>query len=113
MTRELLADVPDLTAIVVTMNMPTLGALEALRSNGVSVPQQISFIGFDTDDDTHHLPDPIAAIRYPAIRLGRAAAELLVERLKTGTRRPALHTQMGADLFLGASTCPPKPSRRE
>lgn len=104
MTQQLLASVGDLSALVVTMNMPTLGALEALRTRNVSIPETLSFIGFDTDDDTHHLPDPIAAIRYPAIRLGRAAAAMLVERLGAGSDRGAQHTQMGADLFLGAST---------
>ena len=49
----------------------------------------------------------MAAIRYPSIRLGRAAADLLVERLKSGQERPAFHTRMGADLFLGSSTAPP------
>lgn len=107
MTRDLLADVPGLTALVVTMNMPTLGALEALRTANLKVPAEISFIGFDTDDDTHHLPEPIAAIRYPAIRLGRAAAGLLVERLKSGTAQPAMQIMMGADLFLGSSTARP------
>jgi DNA-binding LacI/PurR family transcriptional regulator len=108
MTQQLLANVTDLTGLVVTMNMPTLGALEALRAGNVQVPAQISFIGFDTDDDTHHLPEPMAAIRYPAIRLGRAAANLLVERLRSGARSPAMHTMMGADLFLGSSTAPPR-----
>lgn len=104
MTRTLLAQAPDLTALVVTMNMPTLGALEALRTNGIAIPDQLSFIGFDTDDDTHHLPDPVAAIRYPAIRLGRSAAALLTERLSAGAERPAASIRMGADLFLGSST---------
>lgn len=109
MTQTLLRDVPDLTALVVTMNMPTLGALEALRIGNIAIPDQLSFIGFDTDDETHHLPDPVAAIRYPAIRLGRAAANLLVERLTLGTERPSRNTRMGADLFLGTSTAPPDP----
>ncbi len=107
MTRQLLGEMPGMTALVVTMNMPTLGALEALRAENVAVPERVSFIGFDTDDDTHRLPDPVAAIRYPAIRLGRAAADLLVQRLAAGSTRPALATQMGADLFLGTSTAPP------
>ncbi len=106
MTQQLLDAVPDLTALVVTMNMPTLGALEALRSRNISIPDRMSFIGFDTDDDTHHLPETVAAIRYPAIRLGRAAADLLVQRLRLGGEGGALNTRMGADLFLGASTGP-------
>jgi DNA-binding LacI/PurR family transcriptional regulator len=108
MAQSLIAEVPGLTALVVTMNMPTQGALEALRSGQIAIPDGLSFIGFDTDDETHHLPDPFAAIRYPAIRLGRAAADLLVQRLKLGSGRPALNTQMGADLFLGSSTAPPR-----
>jgi LacI family transcriptional regulator len=108
MAQSLITEVPGLTALVVTMNMPTQGALEALRSGQIAIPDGLSFIGFDTDDETHHLPDPFAAIRYPAIRLGRAAADLLVQRLKLGGGRPALNTQMGADLFLGSSTAPPR-----
>jgi len=108
MTQDLITSVPDLSALVVTMNMPTLGALDAVRSARLGIPEQLSFIGFDTDDDTHHLPDPMAAIRYPAIRLGRAAAALLVHRLRTGLDGPAMNMQMGADLFLGSSTAPPQ-----
>lgn len=108
MTQQLLAEASGLTALVVTMNMPTLGALEALRGAGVAIPDQVSFIGFDTDDETHHLPEPVAAIRYPAIRLGRAAAALLVNRLKSGDEGASRNTRMGADLFLGSSTAPPR-----
>ncbi len=107
MTTELLREIPALSALVVTMNMPTLGALEALHAANIGIPDQLSFIGFDTDDDTHHLPSQVAAIRYPAVRLGRAAADLLVERLRDGSGGPARKTQMGADLFLGSSIAPP------
>ncbi len=113
MTQDLIAGVPGLSALVVTMNMPTLGALDAVRSARQTARclPRLRFIGFDTDDDTHHLPDPMAAIRYPAIRLGRASADLLVQRLKAGHSGPALNTQMGADLFLGSSTAPPSPPK--
>lgn len=107
MATELLAREARPSALVVTMNMPTLGALEALRRANLRIPEDLSFIGFDTDDATHHLPEPVAAIRYPAIRLGRESAQLLVRRLGEDIPAPARHLSMGADLFLGSSTAPP------
>ncbi|SFZ83025.1 transcriptional regulator, LacI family [Devosia enhydra] len=104
MASQLLADVPDMTALMVSVNMPTLGALDAVHRAGLAVPDQISFIGYDSDDDTHRLPERIAAIRYPAMRLGQEAAEMLVRRLREEGDAPGRATQMGPDLYLGAST---------
>lgn len=106
MASQLIADAPDMSALMVSVNMPTLGALDALHRAGRSTPEDISFIGYDSDDDTHRLPERIAAIRYPAMRLGQEAAEMLVRRLRDDTEGPARATQMGADLYLGGSTRP-------
>lgn len=70
------------TALFTVDSMMTQGALLALRSMGLSIPHNVSVIGFD-DFDLATFTDPqITVVSQPVSEIGRAAAGLLFDRLE-------------------------------
>jgi LacI family transcriptional regulator len=74
-----LAEARTSTAIFATSDELTIGILEVLRDNGVSVPRDVSLVGFDDVGPLHLFSPGITAIRQPVRELGARALSLLVE----------------------------------
>jgi len=93
------------TAVFCANDLIALGALETARQYGCRVPQDISIIGFDDIDEAERVTPSLTTIQQPPRRLGVAAAETLIERLKgrTEPRRVALKFS----LVVRESTAPP------
>ncbi len=77
------------TALFVTNNMMTLGALVGLKKAGLRVPDDISLIAFDDQDWYSVFQPPITGIVNPAYEMGRAAAERMLLHLGGGNDVPA------------------------
>lgn len=80
---------PDLTAIIAGNDTIALGVISALSQRGLSVPEDVSVLGFDDLPFAAHLVPPLTTIRVDAAWQGREAAELLLRRLggEEGERR--------------------------
>jgi LacI family transcriptional regulator len=76
------ADVP--TAIFIANVNQTIGALAALRSLGVRVPDDLSIVCHDDDVVLEYVDPRVTAIRMPLLRLGAAAIDALVARIDGG-----------------------------
>jgi LacI family transcriptional regulator len=70
------------TAVVSANDMVALGFLDAARAAGVSVPGDVSVIGFDNDPEA--LLAGLTTIERPTEVLGEAIARTLLERLAAG-----------------------------
>jgi DNA-binding LacI/PurR family transcriptional regulator len=72
-------------------NLPmTLGALQAARERGFSVPRELSLVAFDDTPWATFLDPPLTTISQPTDELGSAAATLLIDRVEeryTGSAR--------------------------
>jgi LacI family transcriptional regulator len=69
------------TALFTVDSLMTQGALLAFRSMGISIPHDVSLIGFD-DFNLATFTDPqITVVSQPVSEIGRAAARLLFDRL--------------------------------
>jgi DNA-binding LacI/PurR family transcriptional regulator len=75
-------DVP--TAIFIANVNQTIGALAALRSLGVRVPDDLSVVCHDDDIVLDYVDPQVTAIRMPLLRLGAAAIDALVARIEGG-----------------------------
>src|SRR5205807_10468279 len=82
---HLLLDIqPPPTAIFSGNNLMSIGALSAIASRNLTVPDDVVLVGFDdfpfpwSDAFRPHL----TTVAQPTYELGRRAAELLVQRLK-------------------------------
>jgi LacI family transcriptional regulator len=74
------------TALFATSDLITLGVLDALAEEGVSVPHDVSLLSFDDFDFAPHLKCPITAVRQPREMMGELAVKLLVEQFEGGAR---------------------------
>jgi len=76
----LLSDAPDITAIFCVNDMVALGVLKKLRELGLSVPEDVSVVGFDDSYFAGLLSPALTTVRQQPYRLGRTAAELAIKR---------------------------------
>lgn len=78
------------TAVVCASDMMALGAVRAARQRGLSVPGQVSVVGFDDSPLIAFTDPPLTTIRQPVTAMGQAAVRALLEEVG-GT--PAPHSE--------------------
>ena len=95
---EALSNGLEFTCVAAANDDQALGALRRLREEGLSVPGDCSVVGFDDI--------PVAAyaglttIRQPAVEIGRAAADLLIEKIRNPLDIPSPPPQILLDVEL-------------
>lgn len=72
-------ELPD--AFLAANDRMALGVLRALRANNLSVPAEISVVGFD-DLEAASADPPLTTIRQPVFEMGQRAGEILIAKLK-------------------------------
>lgn len=96
------------TALICANDLMAFGALEYCRSNGISVPSDVSIVGFD-DVPTASLVTPrLTTVRQPAADLGAAAASLLFG-LIDDDEDPTPPAPFATTLMERESVAPPAP----
>ncbi len=83
-TGELLDAAERPTAIIAGGNQLMIGALAVISERGLEIGSDISFLGCDDIPITSLHRPPIAVVRRDNEGIGRAAAELILARLKNG-----------------------------
>lgn len=73
------------TAVIVTNYDMTHGAVLALNEKNISVPEDISFIGYDDYSLTQIYKPKLTIIMQPMIEMGEKAASLILKILKNKT----------------------------
>jgi diguanylate cyclase (GGDEF)-like protein len=86
------------TALVAASDYMALGAIQALSARGLSVPDDISVIGFDDVDEARFATPPLSTVRQPLREQGRRATELLLAQIQGSAvpEREVLHTDFVA-----------------
>lgn len=67
------------TGVFCGNDLIALGMLQGLFAAGVAVPGDVAIVGYDDAEVAAAAVVPLSSIRRPATRVGKAAAELLVE----------------------------------
>ncbi|WP_157076235.1 LacI family DNA-binding transcriptional regulator [Alicyclobacillus kakegawensis] len=70
------------TAILASTDVMALGVIEYLQSIGMSVPEDVSVVGFDDAPFSRYVTPPIATVRHDIYQLGRHAASMLISKLE-------------------------------
>jgi DNA-binding LacI/PurR family transcriptional regulator len=70
------------TALLATNDNVARGAMEALQADGISVPDDVSIVGYD--DFGLSISPPLSTIRADLEEVGRLAMEALIRRIETG-----------------------------
>jgi LacI family transcriptional regulator len=70
------------TAVVVGTDKMALGALHAMRERGLSVPEDVSIIGFDNSELAAFVAPPLTTIEFKFDKQDELAVKYLVELIK-------------------------------
>ncbi|WP_254447170.1 LacI family DNA-binding transcriptional regulator [Ruegeria sp. HKCCA0235A] len=87
-TRELMDLHSPPTAIFCQNDRMAIGCYEALKELGLSIPEDISVIGFDDDETARHLSPPLTSMILPTRAMGRWVVEQLFHGPTDGQRHP-------------------------
>lgn len=96
------------TAIFCMSDEMAFGILQAAKERGVSVPEELSVVGFD--DHSVAAAFGLTTVRQPVRLMGRAAATALLDQLRTGAGPH--HQLIAVELVKRSSTAPPPPAHR-
>ena len=102
--RALLDRAPDVTAVFAFSDRLALAARDAARERGVSVPGDLSIVGFD---DTAPAGDGLTSVHQPLREKGRIAAERLLGALSHDPPPPGAEL-LPTRLVVRDSTAPPQ-----
>jgi LacI family transcriptional regulator len=67
------------TAVFIGSDVVALGAIDAIHSRGLRIPDDISVIGFDDVSLGKYLRPPLTTVHLPAYDLGRKASEMVLQ----------------------------------
>ena len=100
------------TAVFTANNLMTIGALHALRDRGVSVPSEISIIGFDDLEFAELTNPPLTVIARDARLQGSQAMDLMIKHLNNGGNTPPEHSMVDVQLVERGSCAAPRESQK-
>lgn len=102
LTHQLLAQ-GGISALFASNDLFAVGALRAAAERGLTVPRDLSVIGFDGIDLGPYLHPALSSVGYPIRELGERAASVLIERItRPGT--PTREVVLSPQLILREST---------
>jgi DNA-binding LacI/PurR family transcriptional regulator len=97
------------TAIFAANDLIAVGAIGALRSAGLRVPEDLSVVGYDDSQLASLDLVDLTSVHQPLERFGQLAVELLIERM--AGRRQGSRTERIAPTLVVRSTSGPAPDR--
>jgi LacI family transcriptional regulator len=92
------------SAVLVGNNLMTLGALQAIHEDCLSIPQDMAIIGFDDMPWAASLQPPLTVIAQPTFEMGVTAARLLLDRI-VNPDLPTRNVILDTRLIVRASSC--------
>ncbi len=95
------------TGIVCASDVLALGTIRAVRRAGLSVPGDVSVIGYDDSPLMNCVEPPLTTVRQPIDAMGRAAVDLLIGAIDR-TDLPADELLFEPELVVRSSTGRPR-----
>lgn len=78
------------TAVVAANDQTALGAISALTERGISIPRDISVVGFDDIPESQYFLPPLTTVRFDFAGQGRIAIDRLLAKIDPKRIEPAL-----------------------
>ncbi len=92
------------TAVQAINDLVAIGCADALLSQGLKIPDDISIVGFGNILLTEHFRVPLTTVRQPKFRMGIAAVEMMMSLIRG---EPAQSKRLPAELVERKSSAPP------
>lgn len=100
------------TAVFTANNLMTMGSLHALCDRGVSVPSEISIIGFDDLEFAELINPSLSVIARDARLQGSQAMDLMIKHLNNEANTPPEHSMVDVQLVERGSCAAPRKSQK-
>ena len=104
---EILAAAELPTAVVVANDMMALGAMREFRKAGLSIPGDISLVGFDDIAFAALSEPPLTTVCSPRAEIGRRVVETLITMIENPGRQ-GVELRIPTHLIARDSTAPPR-----
>ncbi len=92
------------TAVFARNDYTAIGALRAAHTLGLSMPSDLAIAGFDNIPIAAYQTPPLTTVEQPIAEQGRIAAELLLKRIESSSRRQRQTVQLPCKLIVREST---------
>ncbi len=92
--HRLIAQAPDLEALLACNDNMALGAMQAARSLGRAIPGDLALVGFDDIPEAAYFYPPLTTVKQGLSEMGRVAVRQLDRMLKAGRQplaKPEVH----------------------
>jgi LacI family transcriptional regulator len=106
--QQLLALPKPPTAVFTHNDVLALGAMHAIWEAGLSIPDDISILGYDDTVGSAYLSPPLTTVRFPKAEMGRQAAHRILELVRNNQELPAHTAVLPVELVVRASTAAPQ-----
>jgi len=100
------------TAIIASNDVNAIGVLEAAAERGISVPAELSVVGTDDIQLASFRAFNLTTVHLQKRAMGMAAAEMLMNRIRTKRSQPAPQVIFPTHLVVRHTTAPPPANRR-
>ncbi|GAB4422741.1 MAG: LacI family DNA-binding transcriptional regulator [Anaerolineae bacterium] len=104
---EILRQAPETTAIFCSNDEQAVGALKQLQELGLTVPGDLSLVGFDDTSMVKFTTPPITTINVDRFTMGQFAVQMLLDRIRF-PERPVIKATIGVALIERDSVCAPR-----
>ena len=98
---------PDTTAVITPQLQSVIGVLKVCWARGIDIPRELSVVSVLSDPMSELATPPLTSINFPAEDLGRAAAQILIDRLDRGDVTPR-QVFIRPELTVRGTTAPPR-----
>lgn len=92
------------TAVTCYNDLVALGVIKALRELHISVPDDVSVIGFDDLRLLELFPQQLTTVRVPKYEMGRRSAEMLIRDIESQTKSSPERVRLDTTLMIRETT---------
>jgi len=96
----------DFTAVFCFNDIAAIGAIRALKDAGLSVPGDVSVVGFDDIQSAAYATPSLTTVRQPLMEMGKRGAQVLLERIANREQEYPAEITMAPELVVRESTGP-------
>ena len=104
--QALLERTRDFTAIFCFNDIAAIGAIRALKEAGLTVPGDVSVVGFDDIQSAAYSTPSLTTVRQPLLEMGKRGAQVLLDRIANREKKYPTEIVMAPELVVRESTGP-------
>lgn len=102
--KQILLKGIDIEGVFAANDQMAIGAIKAIKENGIRIPEDIKVIGFDNTFIASIVQPSLTTINVPKYKMGDTAVHLLVKRIEKNSSQAAETVELPINLILRQST---------